>query len=124
MEALLALSALAGFYFCIRTMILSREIKELKEAFVTELFNAYSDNDSTKDSFLKFVSDSREWAFEYIENVQVQLKDFIDVADKEFSYFDEYGIITEGMPHYESMKIISNEYKKLKSLLPEESKND
>jgi hypothetical protein len=73
-----------------------------------------------KESFLKFVSDSREWAFEYIENVQKQIKDFIDVADKQFSFFDSYGVLSEGHLYYENMKTISEEYKKLKALLPEE----
>lgn len=124
MEILISLGALAGIYFFARTIILSKEVEALKKAFATEILNSYSNNDTSKDNFLKFVSDSREWAFDYIETVQSQLKAFIDTADKEFKHFDEYGIVTEGMPHYESMKLISTEYKKLKSLLPEESKND
>lgn len=124
MEILISIGALAGIYFFVRTIMLSKEVEELKKVFATEIMNSYTNNDASKDNFLKFVSDSREWAFDYIEMVQTQLKEFIDVADKEFKHFDEYGIITEGMPHYESMKLISNEYKKLKSLLPEESKND
>lgn len=75
-----------------------------------------------KENFLKFVSDSREWAFEYIENVQKKIKDFVDLADKEFAFFDSYGILSREYPNYETMKTISTEYKKLKELLPEEDK--
>lgn len=76
--------------------------------------------DLHKEHFIKFLSDSRDYAFEYIDKVQVALKEFIDIADKEFAYFDAYGILTEQYPNYEAMKTISAEYKKLKNLLPEE----
>jgi len=71
-------------------------------------------------NFIKFLSDSREMAFNYIDNAQDQIKNFIDIADKEFAFFDSYGSLTSEYPHYETMKIISEEYKKLKSLLPAE----
>ena len=71
-------------------------------------------------NFIKFLSDSREMAFSYIDNAQDQIKNFIDIADKEFAFFDSYGSLTSEYPHYETMKIISEEYKKLKSLLPAE----
>jgi hypothetical protein len=124
MEILVLPIALIGVYFFIRTLMLSKEIKELKNFFAAEIMNSYSNGDASKDNFLKFVSDSREWAFDYIETVQTELKTFLDVADKEFNHFDQYGIVIEGSPHYESMKTLSKEYKKLKLLLPEESKND
>jgi hypothetical protein len=124
MEIIIVAVLLLAVYFIIKTVILSKEIDAIKKAFATEIMNSYSNGDASKDNFLKFVSDSREWAFDYIETVQAQLKDFIEVADKEFKYFDEYGIVAEGSPHYKSMQTISIEYKKLKSLLPEESKND
>jgi hypothetical protein len=71
-------------------------------------------------NFIKFLSDSREMAFDYIDNAQDQIKNFLDIADKEFAFFDAYGSLTSEYPHYDAMKIISEEYKKLKSLLPEE----
>jgi hypothetical protein len=71
-------------------------------------------------NFIKFLSDSREMAFDYIDNAQDQIKNFVDIADKEFAFFDAYGSLTSEYPHYDAMKTISEEYKKLKSLLPEE----
>ena len=79
------------------------------------------DQEYHQESFIKFLSDSREMAFEYIDNSQKQIKDFIEVADKQFAFFDSYGMLTEGQLYYESMKILSDEYKKLKSLLPEDN---
>lgn len=78
-------------------------------------------NDIHKDSFIKFLSDSRDWAFEYIDKSQKQIKEFIEIADREFAFFDSYGVLSQEYPHYETMKTISEEYKKLKSLLPEET---
>lgn len=80
-----------------------------------------SDIDIHKENFIKFLSDSRDWAFEYIDQSQKQIKEFIDIADKHFAFFDSYGMLSEGQLFYEDMKIMSEEYKKLKSLLPEEA---
>lgn len=78
-------------------------------------------SDIHQENFIKFLSDSRDWAFDYIDQSQKQIKEFIDIADKEFAFFDAYGMLTQGYPNYEAMEILSKEYKKLKSLLPEES---
>lgn len=72
------------------------------------------------DGFLKFVSESRDWAFEYIEDVQNGIKEFIDDVEPEIHYFDEYGIVGDAYPHYFSMKKISEAYKKLKDLVPDD----
>ena len=76
--------------------------------------------DIHQENFIKFLSDSRDWAFDYIDNVQKELKDFIETADKEFAYFDSYGILSEDQLFYDNMKTISAKYKKLKNLLPED----
>lgn len=81
------------------------------------------DLDIHKENFIKFLSDSRDWAHEYIESVQKGLKEFIDIADREFAYFDSYGILTQQYPNYEAMKKLSEEYKKLKKLLPEDNQS-
>ena len=81
-----------------------------------------SDNDVHKENFIKFLSDSRDWAYEYIETVQSGLNKFINEIEPEISYFDEYGVVGDAYPHYHSMKKISSEYKELKKLLPIEEK--
>lgn len=79
------------------------------------------DQDAHKENFIKFLSDSRDWAFDYIENVQSGLKDFINTVEKDISYFDKYGEIGSSYPHYSAMLRISSAYKELKNLLPEDS---
>ena len=73
-----------------------------------------------KDDFIKFLSESREWSYSYIEDVQSMLGKFIKDIEPEINYFDEYGIVGSSYPHYYSMKKISSAYKELKSLLPED----
>lgn len=73
-----------------------------------------------KENFIKFLSDSRDWAFEYIEEVQVGLSTFINELEPEINYFKEYGDIGAMAPNYYSMKKFVEEYEKLKFLLPQE----
>jgi hypothetical protein len=74
-----------------------------------------------KENFLKFISESRDWAFEYIEEVQTGLSKFIDDVDSYISYFDEYGnTISTERPDYAAMVQISKSYKELKKLIPED----
>ena len=95
----------------------------MQEAFESTLNSPVSkeDQDIHKENFIKFLSDSRDWAFEYIEDVQKQLETFVRDIEPEIMYFDEYGIVGDAYPHYHSMKKISSAYKDLKKLLPEEA---
>jgi hypothetical protein len=79
-----------------------------------------TDEEKSNEAFLKFVSDSRDWAYQYIDNVQESLNKFISDIEPEIAYFDEYGIVGSAFPHYHSMKKISGAYKELKKLLPED----
>lgn len=76
-----------------------------------------------KENFIKFLSDSRDWAFTYIEDVQDGLEKFIQEVEPHIEYYDQYGIVIEGMipPHDSALKTISKEFKELKKLLPQES---
>lgn len=105
-----------------RTVKISAELLFANQALEQKIFVTGSDDvpDVHKENFIKFLSDSRDWAFSYIEDVQNKLKAFIDLADKQFAYFDKYGVLIEGQPHYDTLKIMSEECKKLKDLLPED----
>lgn len=72
------------------------------------------------DGFLKFISESRDWAFVYIEEVQSVLDKFIKDIEPEIEYFKEYGDIAAMSPNYYSMKKIVECYEELKVLLPED----
>ena len=91
---------------------------------VQDVFNSTreqeSDSDVHKENFIKFLSDSRDWAYEYIEDVQSSIQKFVNEIEPEIAYFDEYGEVGSAYPHYHSMKKISEAYKDLKTLLPED----
>lgn len=81
------------------------------------------DNDVHKENFIKFLSDSRDWAYAYIEDIQEGLTNFVNDVEPEISHFDEYGeALSMARPDYDSMKNISQAYKELKKLLPIEEK--
>lgn len=70
------------------------------------------------DGFLKFVSDSREWAFNYIEDVQTKLAVFdYDINEILNIYSLEPG---KDSVSAEILKEISEAYADLKSVLPKE----
>ena len=73
------------------------------------------------DGFLKFISESRDWAFKYIEEVQTGLKKFSDVAGPTIKYLNTYGSTVE-TPHDASIKKISEAYVELEKLLPQDEK--
>lgn len=79
-----------------------------------------TDLEKSNEAFLKFISDSRDWAYQYIDDVQASLNKFITDVEPEIAYFDEYGVAGSAYPHYHSMKKISGAYKELKTLLPED----
>ena len=75
-----------------------------------------------KENFIKFLSDSRDWAYQYIEDVQTGLEKFIGDVDSHIKYFDEYSsVLSEGRPDFLAMKQISKSYKELKKLLPQDT---
>jgi hypothetical protein len=121
----LAISFLTAY---VRTLNkLTKVLKVFSELAITHKLvidsmdqSSSQDIDIHKENFIKFLSDSREWAYSYIEDVQVGLKSFIKEVEPSINYFNKYGVVTEGMPHYKDMKKISEEFYKLKKLLPEE----
>jgi len=93
-------------------MLLEKLINEVEESKIK------SDESVHKENFIKFISDSRDWAYDYIEEVQTGLKHFINETAPEIQYFRDYSDTMALAPNYYSMKKISEEYDKLKELLP------
>ena len=107
--------------FILKKRVLALAISLTK---VEDIFNSKKEEESHsdvhKENFIKFLSDSRDWAYEYIEDVQEGLLKFVNDIEPEIAYFDEYGLVGDAYPHYHSMKKISGAYKELKKLLPED----
>lgn len=79
-----------------------------------------TDKEQFNEDFLKFISDSRDWAYTYIEDVQASLDKFITDIEPEILFFDQYGDLMAAEPNYNAMKKISVSYKELKKFLPED----
>ena len=120
---LISLSGLLG----IKVMIMKNYVSELNlrvaltEQKIKDQFETVPSSIENTEGFLRFVSESRDWAFQYIEDVQFGLSDFISKIDPEMEYFNKYGLVGSAYPHYDSMKKISEAYKELKKLLPEDN---
>ena len=94
--------------------------KALEEFISNNNVEFKNDSDIHKENFIKFLSDSRDWAFGYIEEVQSGLTKFINDVEPEINYFKEYGDIMAMQPNYNSLKKITQAYEELVKLLPKE----
>jgi hypothetical protein len=71
------------------------------------------------DDFIKFLSDSRDWAFTYIEDAQEKISEF-DKQIQEISEWNRtYGSVVGDTPHNSKIEEINLAYDKIRSLLPE-----
>lgn len=77
------------------------------------------------DGFLKFISESRDLAFEYIEKVQESLIKFKNEVDPEIDYMLTYGTVAGDSLSSKAFQKIDKAYKKLlKDALPQEDKKN
>ena len=80
-----------------------------------------SSNIEQTEGFVKFLSESRDWAFQYIETTQSEIKKFVEIVGPQMEYYDKYGRIINSV-HTKSMDKIFDAYQELVSLLPETTK--
>ena len=115
---ILSLTTLCGI---LATFYFKKKVNEIENEIET-LLQIYNSDEGkvVQESFLKFVSDSREWAYEYIENVQGQLKVFKELVEKDIKHFDEYGVVGSAYPYHEAMQRFSSGYKIIEEMLPKE----
>ena len=95
-------------------MLLQKKVEEL-----------YQDIENAKlektDGFLKFVSESRDWAFQYIEEVQTALSEFDKSVAPELEWANTFGQVLGENAHTNTLRKISEAYDKLKEVLPKEN---
>lgn len=98
----------------------SNKREQIAKAFVAQVVSMpKSENDIIREDFLKFVSDSRDWAFEYIEEFQTELNNFVKEVGPLVEYFDKYGDKMSMGPNFDAMTKVSGAYKNLIKLLPD-----
>jgi|LakMenEpi03Aug12_release.lakeMendotaPanAssembly.Ray.scaffolds.fasta_scaffold214383_5 hypothetical protein len=97
--------------------IISKKLKE-------ELDKKDSDSIEKSDGFLKFISQSRDWAFDYIEQVQAALLEFKNKIEPQILYAKTYGTVAGQSPHTIIIDKISDAYDDLVKVMPEDSSED
>lgn len=123
---------LLGFfmYQTFRLTILSKQLKD-------ELLQSYLDKDlvlkkldqeinkvspvEQTEGFVRFLSQSREAAFGYIEDVQKALLEFTSKVSPDIEYYQTYGTVIDS-PHKAIMDRFIKAYDELLTVLPEENK--
>jgi hypothetical protein len=117
------LSATFAFLFYIQRKRNIQMLAQTLEFFMlqeAQQEQAKTDKEKFNEDFLKFISDSRDWAYTYIEDVQKSLDSFITTIEPEILFFDQYGDLMAAQPNYNSMKKISEAYKELKKIMPDD----
>ena len=76
-------------------------------------------NSSQNDGFLKFVSESREAAFKYIEEVQAAIGEFDNRVGPVVKHYKETGKVLERRPS-ELVRELTQAYDKLMTSMPKE----
>lgn len=103
------------------TKLLQTELeKQTILSMLEKTLDEKESNDIEKtEGFLKFVSDSRDWAFNYIEEVQAALNKFTKDVDADLKYILKYGQLIEH-PLQDSITRIAVAYEELQKLLPQD----
>lgn len=93
--------------------------KEKLEEFSVEEAN----NKTSQDDFIVFLTQSRQWAFDYIEQVQGAIHDFRSSAGPALEYFKEYGPVMQ-LPTDQLFNQIIPAYDKLIDMLPKDNEEN
>jgi hypothetical protein len=99
--------------------ILSLEKESLLSMLEKEMKKKEDNSIEKTDGFLKFVSDSRDWAFKYIEEVQAALESFKSAVDLDIKYIVKYGQLIDH-PLQDSINKIAGAYTELQKVLPQD----
>ena len=126
MEILLGVLGLLTVSFAIAYTLAISKMKRMANSFAevlisrVELEKAYENQDEHTQNFIKFLSDSRDWAFEYIENVQSGIKKFMNEIEPQIKNYNKSASEELSLNEF-TIKKISKEIEELKKFLPEET---
>lgn len=83
--------------------------------------NLPSSEDIEKDHFIKFLSETRDNSYIFIQEFQDEIKNLKQDLDDEVKYFEKFGSLAEPYEVHHSMSVkFVEHYKKLLKFLPEE----
>jgi hypothetical protein len=94
-----------------------------KEYLKLELSAALADIENRKlekdDSFVKFLTTSREWAYGYIEKVQAEMLKFDKEVSSILDWNEKFGNVAGDTTGTKNVTAIAKAYKDLKELMPQ-----
>ena len=136
MIEIISIAILSVFLIVLSALLFRQRL--ISKVLAERLIQAFIDNDQiaekieakhlSKDiekteGFVQFLSESRDWAFQYIETVQEALNKFVKDAGPRLEYFDKYGRIVRS-PHFDLLEDILVAYRELQQLLPEQDNKE
>jgi hypothetical protein len=78
-----------------------------------------NDSDIHKENFIKFLSDSRDWAYQYIEDVQKSIDSIVEKTADTVKYHKDFGSLAIE-PYATQLNTLVDAVEELKTLLPKE----
>ena len=104
--------------------IIAKSEAEIKRSILLhEYTNVLQELENKKleksDDFIRFISESRDWAFEYIEDAQEKITEFDKQIQEIVEWNRTYGSVIGDIPHTSKIEEINLAYDKIRSLLPE-----
>lgn len=95
-----------------------------KSIFAIKLSEAALQSETKKieesEGFLKFISESRDWAFRYIEDTQSAIKSFDESISEGLEYLYKQRNTSSGALSAAFISTLYEEYQKLKEILPKD----
>lgn len=108
---------LLAIFFAVRAYKLAQKVLDLQELLIDEYAKSLQGDDTIQEQFLKFVSDSREWAFDYIENVQNTLNEIAAEIEPVVSMYTLEDLVLDN-----SKSLLHKTYNEIVKILPDEDK--
>jgi hypothetical protein len=94
------------------------DINHVKSRLAQALLEVESKKLENTDGFLAFLSESRDWAFNYIEEVGKSFEDLDSTMQTIFQWSDTYGDVNGETEHSEAIREIKTAYEKFKNTMP------
>lgn len=113
---LISLLAISFTIYLVSIIKLRNKVKKLNKDLTEQ-------KDNSNASYQKFLFDSRTWAFQYIEEAQKEIANFVEAVGPKLEYYNAYGRVIVG-PHIDLVDTIYPAYVELKKLLPEETNKE
>jgi hypothetical protein len=108
--------------FAIAYSVTLYRVTKINQAF-TKLFISHESLQDfiTKNNveFIKFLSDSRDWAYQYIEDVQKSIDSIVEKTADTVKYHKDFGSLAIE-PYGTQLNVLVDAIEELKTLLPKE----